>query len=110
MGSVQSSIRAEVSHGGFPAPSGAEAFSAYAIARAKGLILEMENAARQTLDHPMTFEILGEGLQLFEGWVLRDLASFRKRYRDNLVSCFESLLKPGESQSNIWTPCASYDR
>jgi hypothetical protein len=93
MASVQSFIRAEVSRGEFPAPKGAEAFSAYAIASGKGLIPEMENAARQTLDHPMTFEILGEGLRLFEGWALRDLANFRKRYRDNLVSCFESFLK-----------------
>ncbi len=108
MGSVQSSIRAEVNHGEFPAPSEAEAFSAYAIASAKGLIPETENAALQTLVHPMTFGILGEGLQLFEGWALCDLASFRKRYRDNLVSCFESFLKPGESQFDVWTPCASY--
>ncbi len=108
MASIQSYIRAEVSHGAFPTPKGVEAFSAYAIASGKGLVPEMENAARQTLDHPMTFEFLGEVLLLFEGWALRDLASFRKRYRDNLVLCFESFLKPGESQSNIWTPCASY--
>ena len=41
----------------------------------------------------MTFEILGEGLRLFEGWGLRDLANLRKRYLDNLKSCFESFLK-----------------
>ncbi len=108
MASVQSYIRAEVSHGVFPTPKGAEAFSAYAIARGKGLVPEMENAARQTLDHPMTFEFLGDIHLLFEGWTLRDLASFRKHYQDNLVSCFASFLKPGESQSNIWTHCASY--
>ena len=60
MDSVQSSIRAKVKLGEFPAPKGAEAFSAYAIAWRKRLFLEMENAARQTLDLPMTFEILGE--------------------------------------------------
>jgi len=108
MASIQSYIRAEVSHGAFPTPKGVEAFSAYAIASGKGLVPEMENAARQTLDHPMTFEFLGEVLLLFEGWALRDLASFRKRYQDNLMSCFESFLKPGESQFNIWTQCASY--
>ena len=108
MAIVQSSIRDKVSKGEFPAPKGADAFSAYVIASGKGLIPEMENAARQTLDHPMTFEILGEGLRLSEGWALRDLAKFRKRYRDNLVSCFTSFLKVGESQSNIWTSCASY--
>jgi hypothetical protein len=45
MVSVQSFIRAEVSCGAFPAPSGAEAYSEYAIASAKNLIPEMENAA-----------------------------------------------------------------
>jgi hypothetical protein len=108
MASVQSYIRAEVSHGVFPTPKGVEAFSAYAIASAKGLVPEMENAARQTLDHPMTFEVIGEGLRLFEGWALRDLANLRKRYRDNLKSCFETFLKTEASQFKIWTPCASY--
>ena len=105
MDAVQASIRAEVNQGEFPAPKGAEMFSAYGIASRKGLIPEMEKAARQTLDHPMTFEILGEGLRLFEGWALRDLANYRKRYRDNLVSCFKSFLKIEESQFDIWTYC-----
>jgi hypothetical protein len=108
MASVQSFIRDEVNRGAFPAPKDAEAFYAYAIASGIGLIPEMENAARQTLDHPMTFEILGEGLRLFDGWALRDLANFRRRYRDHLVSCFESFLNTEESLFNIWTPCASY--
>ena len=106
MASVQSSIRAEVKRGEFPAPKGAEAFPAYAIASSKGLIPEMENAARQTLDHPMTFEVLGEGLRLFEGWALRDLASFRKRCRDSLITCLDSFLEvqpPGPS--SIWVGC-----
>jgi hypothetical protein len=105
MASVQSYIHAEVSHGVFPTAEGADAFSAYAIASGKGLIPEMENAARQTLDHPMTFEILGEGLRLFEGWALRDLALFRKRCRDNLVACFKSFLRLGQPPFNIWIPC-----
>ena len=108
MAIVESSIRARINQGVFPAPKGSEAFSAYVIASCKGLILEMENAARQTLDHPMTFENIGEKLRLFEGWALRDLANFRKRYRDNLVSCFASFLKSEESQFKIWTPCFSY--
>src|ERR1700679_3128487 len=108
MASVQSYIRAEVSHGVFPMSKGAEAFSAYAIASGNGLAPERENAARHTLDHPMTFEILGEGLRLFDGWALRDLANFRRRYRDNLVSCLGSFLKSEESQFKIWTTCASY--
>jgi hypothetical protein len=78
MASVQSSIRILVKCGEFPVPKGTEAFAAYAIASAKMLIPEMENAARLTLDFPMTFENLGEGLRLFEGSALHDLASFRK--------------------------------
>jgi hypothetical protein len=79
MASVQSSIRILVKCGEFPAPKGAEAFAAYAIASAKELIPEMENAALLTLDQPMTFENLGEGLRLFEGSALRDLVSFHNR-------------------------------
>jgi hypothetical protein len=105
MASVQSFIRAEVNRGEFPSPTGAEAFAAYAIASGKMLIPEMENAARLTLDHPMTFEMLGEGLRLFEGWALRDLANFRKRCRDNLVSCFESFLELGRPPFNVWMGC-----
>jgi len=106
MDSVQSSIRAKVKCGEFPAPKGAEAFSAYAIASGKGLITEMENAARQTLDLPMTFETLGEGLRLFDGWALRDLANFRKRCKDSLIPCLDSFLDvqpPGPS--GIWIGC-----
>jgi len=105
MAPVQSFIRAEVKRGKFPSPKGAEVFTAYAIASSKMLIPEMENAARLTLDHPMTFEILGEGLRLFEGWALRDLANFRKRCRDNLVSCFVSFLNPEQPPFGVWTQC-----
>jgi hypothetical protein len=104
MASVQSFVRAEVKRGEFPLPTGAEAFTAYTIASGKKLIPEMEYAARLTLDHPMTFEILGEGLRLFEGWALRDLADFRRRCWGNLVSCFESLLKLGPP-FNVWMQC-----
>jgi hypothetical protein len=93
MASVQSTIRAEVKRGEFPVPKGAEVFPAYAIASAKGLIPEMENAARWTLNHPMTLETLGEGLRLFEGWALRDLAGFRKRCRDSFIVCLDSFLE-----------------
>ncbi len=106
MASVQSSVRAEVNRGTFPTSKGAEAFTAYAIASAKGLIPEMKEVARQTLDHPMTFEILGEGLRLFEGWALRDLVGFRRCCRDNLVTCLDVYLKvepPGPSR--IWVGC-----
>ena len=106
MASVQSSIRAEVKLGEFPVPSGVKAFSAYAIASRKGLIQEMESAARQTLDHPMTFENLGEALRLFEGWALRDLFNFRRRCVQNLVACldlFNEAVPPGPS--SVWVGC-----
>jgi len=105
---VQSFIHAEVNRGSFPAPVGTEAFRAYAIASSKGLIPEMKRTARLTLDHPMTFETLGEALRLFDGCALRDLIRFRKRCRDNLVKCLESFLKvhaPGPS--SIWVGCPS---
>ena len=108
--SVQSFIRAEVSRGASPAPKGAEssaeAFSAYAIATAKGLIPEIEDAAHLTLFHPMTFEILGEKLRLFQGWALRDLVDFRKRLINNAITCLDSFLEvqpPGPS--SIWVGC-----
>ena len=104
MVSIQSFIRAEVSRGASPLPKGAEAFTAYAIASAKELTLEMENAARLTLDHPMTFETLGEGLRLFEGWALRALVSFRRRCRDNLVTCLDPFSKPS-GPSSVWIGC-----
>jgi hypothetical protein len=110
MDHVQSAIRAEVHRGVFPAPSGSEVFGAYAIASDKGLIPEMENAARLTLDHPMTFEMIGEGLRLFQGSALRDLARFRKACRDNLVSCLKSFLEvdaPGPS--SIWVGCPNFN-
>ena len=105
MPSVQSSIRAGVNRGEYPAPKGAEAFTAYAIASAKRLIPEMENAARQTLDHPMSFEVLGEGLRMFEGWVLRDLVNFRRRCRDNVVKCLDLFLDVRQGPSRIWAGC-----
>jgi hypothetical protein len=79
MASVQSYIRAKVKCKEFPAPKGAEAFAAYGIASAKGLIPEMKDAVRLTLKLPMTFERLGEGLRFFEGSALLDLANSRKR-------------------------------
>ena len=104
MVAVQSSIRAEVSRKPYPL-TGAAAFRAYAIASSKGLIPEMENAARLTLDYPMTFESIGDELRLFNGWALRDLAHFRKRCRDSLVQCLESFLDYRNGPSKIWSYC-----
>lgn len=105
---LQFSIRERVKWRAFPALSSRETdyFGAYAIARSKGLIPEMEEAARRTLHHPMTFETLGEGLRLFNGSILRDLAQFRKRCRDKIVTYLESFLDvhaPGPS--SIWLGC-----
>ncbi|KAI9441863.1 hypothetical protein H4582DRAFT_2208570 [Lactarius indigo] len=105
MAAVQSSIRAEVSRKSYPSPSGAEAFRLYAIASSKGLIPEVENFARLTLDYTMTFESIGDELRLFNGWALRDLVHFRKRCRDSLVLCLESLLDYRDGPSKIWTCC-----
>jgi hypothetical protein len=104
MVAVQSSIRAEVSRKSYPL-TGAATFHVYAIASSKGLIPEMENAARLTLDYPMTFESIGDELRLFNGWALRDLACFRKRCRDSLVQCLESFLDHRNGPSKIWAFC-----
>jgi hypothetical protein len=105
---IQSSIRAQVSREGSPAPVGAEVFRAYAIASSKRLIPEMKKAASLTLDYPMTFESLGEGLRFFEGSALRDLARFRKRYKYHVAKCLDSFLEVNNSApgpSNIWIGC-----
>ena len=105
MSLVQSSIRTRVHLGDFPAPVGIEVFSAYAIASSKGLVPEMEKAARSTLEYPMTFESLGEKLRLFNGCALRDLAKYRKRCVDSLVTCLQSFESPGPGPSSIWIGC-----
>ena len=105
MAAVQSSIRAEVSRKSYPLLTGAAVFHTCAIASSKGLIPEMENAARLTLDHPMTFESIGDELRLFNGWALRDLVSYRKRCRDSLIQCLESFLDCRVGPSKIWTYC-----
>lgn len=103
---IQASIRAKIKRGEFPSSNGAEAFSAYILTYSKGLIPEMENAAHQTLDHPMTVEVLGEGLKLFDSCALHDLASFRNRAKDNLVRCLGSFLEADPQEpSSIWAGC-----
>ena len=102
---VQFSIRARVNCGDFPAPMGTNVFRAYAIASSKGLAPEMEKMARLTLECPMTFESLGEGLRLFDGYALRDLAKYRKRCVDNIVTCLKSFESPGPGPSSIWVGC-----
>jgi hypothetical protein len=104
---VQSYIRAEVDRGSFPGPVGTEVFRAYAIACGKGLIPEMEKAARLTLDHPMTFETLGDSLRFFDGSALRDLARFRMRCRDDLVTTCLSFQAP-QAGPSYCSSCYNY--
>jgi len=104
---VQFRISTEIQSRHFPIPTAAAAFRAYAIASSGGLPSEMETLARLTLDFPMTFEYICDELPLFEGWALRDLIYFRKRCRDNLVSCFQSFLNLGQPPFNIWISCTN---
>ena len=102
--SIQSTIRAEMKRGTFPTPIGTEAFRGYAIACIQGLVPELEAAARLTLGYPMTFESLGEELQSFSGQALCDLVRYRKRCRDNLVTCFDTFFDV-RSRCQIWVGC-----
>jgi len=104
---VQSYIRTEVDRESFPGPVGTEVFRAYAIACGKGLIPEMEKAARLTLEHPMTFETLGDSLRFFDGSALRDLARFRMRCRDNLVAACRLSLQALQGVTPIPSYCSS---
>jgi len=105
MTTVQSSVRAEMKSRDLRPLTSAAIFRAYGFASAKGLTQEMESAARLTLDFPMTFESMGDELATFGGWALRDLARYRKRCRDGLVSCLESLLNHRLPPSDIWAGC-----
>ena len=107
MDGVQSRIRAEIRDKDLPMPTGAATFRAYAIASIRGLSPEKKTLARLTLDFPMTFEYLCDELPFFEGWVLYDLIRFRRRCRDNLISCFNSFLDLGIPPFDIWTQCTS---
>jgi hypothetical protein len=105
MAAVQSSIRSEMKSKDLRPLTAAAIFRAYGIASTKGLTQEMESAARLSLDFPMTFESIGDELATFGGWALRDLARYRKRCRDSLVSCLESLLDSRLPPSDIWVGC-----
>ncbi|KAN0137835.1 hypothetical protein V8E53_004319, partial [Lactarius tabidus] len=107
MYTVQSTIRSEMKSRNMTTPPGALAFRAYAIASSHGFITEMETAARLTLEHPMTFEFVGEHLTTFGGLALRDLARYRKRCRDSLIQCLKSLLNSSLPPSDIWVGCPS---
>ncbi|KAI9450613.1 hypothetical protein BJY52DRAFT_1215416 [Lactarius psammicola] len=104
---VQSFIRGEVTRKQPPVLDGAQAFRAYTIVGSRRLIPEMNMAASLTLDHPMTFEHLGDDLRLFTGCSLHELVNFRKSCRDELVSCFESFFDTLNGPSAIWIGCKS---
>ena len=102
---VQSRICAGIQSKIFPALTGPGAFRSYAISSSGNLPSEIgKKLARLTLDFPMTFEYLCDELPSLEGRALRDLVSLRKRCRNNLVSCFESLLE-FDQPLKIWTGC-----
>ena len=105
MATVQSRIRTEIQSRNFSMPTGAAAFRAYAIASRGDLLSERRTWARLTLDFPMTFEYIYDELPFFDGWALRGLIGFRKRCRDNLVSCFRLSLNLGQPPFNIWMTC-----
>src|ERR1700761_600545 len=77
MEEAQANIRSAITDGTFPAPVGAEGFSAYVLASSLGLVPEAEDAARLTLGQPMTFESLGKELRSFKGQALCDLIRYR---------------------------------
>ncbi|KAF8258574.1 hypothetical protein EI94DRAFT_1815076 [Lactarius quietus] len=104
MESIQSNIRAEIKRRGSLTPLGSDAFRPFALASRLTLIPEMDSAARLTLGYPMTFESLGEGLGSFSGWALCDLVRYRKRCRDNIVSCLDSFFDV-HSRCQIWEGC-----
>ena len=101
---AQSSIRAEVARR-LRSSTRAGVFLVYAIACRKGLIPEMEMAARLTLGHPLTFESLGEMLRLFEGRALRDLADSRLRSIHNFCLNWKSFSDCLSGPSKIWVGC-----
>ena len=105
MGTVQSSIRADLSRRKLSTLDGAHVFRTYAIASSKRLIPEMDMAARLSLGLPMTFKYVGVELRLFEGWALRALVKFCMLYMDNLISCFKSFLDASAGPSKIWVAC-----
>ena len=102
---LQSRIRLEIQSREFPTLTGPETFRSYAISSSGQLPSEAEKLARLTLEFPMTFEHLCDELPSFRGWALRDLVNYRKRCRDNIVSCFESFLNLSQPPFNIWIPC-----
>jgi hypothetical protein len=104
MNAVQSSIRAEVSRK-LHSSTRVEVFRVYAVAYNKKLIPETVTAARLTLGHPLTFESLGDALQLFEDRALRVLVDFRLRIIRDLSSNLKSFSNYLKGPSKIGVGC-----
>ena len=100
--SVQSTIHAEIRRRGLLSPSGVESFRLFAVVSRMGLIPEMEATAIITLQHPMTFEFLGDVLGSFEPWALHKLARFREYCRISLISCLRMLSSQNLRPSRVW--------
>jgi hypothetical protein len=109
MATVQSSIRAQIRRRRLLSASGAESFRLFAVASSKGLVPEMEATAIITLEHPMTFEFLGDTLRFFEPWALRKLARFHQYCRIGLLSCFRLLSRTELTPSRVWVGCPKAD-
>jgi hypothetical protein len=66
----------------------------------------MEAAARLTLGIPHVLRVHWRTFDdMFGGLALRDLARYRKRCRDSLIACIESLLDSRLPPSDIWVGC-----
>jgi hypothetical protein len=104
MSTALSTVRSEI---GRQLPTTEASFRAYAIASHEQLIPEMETAARLTLYNPMTFEALGDALQVFDGSALHNLVRFRKRCRDKLLLFFKDFVDGSDILSTIWFGCIS---
>jgi hypothetical protein len=107
MTTVLSTVRSEI---GRQLPATESPFRAYAIASSKQLIPEMETAARLSLDHPMSFKAIGEALPFFNGTSLQNLANFRRRCCDKLLSFFEGFVDGSDGLSKIWFSCSRTKR
>ncbi len=106
MDAAQSAIRMEINRKGLlSSTNAAEVFQVYAVACNKGLIPEMESSARLSLAYPLTFESLGDALQSFEGWALRDLANFRRHSIRTFASNLKIFLECRSGPSKIWAGC-----
>ena len=105
MDTISSSVRREM-----VLPTTKAAFHAYAFTSSKQLIPEVETAARLTLDHPLTFEIIVDALPSFEGSALHDLVCFRKRCRDTLLSFFVGFVDGNDKLSTAWNNCPKTKR